>query len=277
MWPILWCLLLSNDNYLLNILSQPNQPELNILSQPNQPQLDILLQTNQPQLDILSQANQPHLDILSQPNQPQHDILSQPNQPQHDILSQPKKRIVINKETDLTYLRFAGFLEDVFCTDVNSRSRDFMLWKAAFKAAFKQSTKIFLFSCSFLLVLDSARISSECRTWTESPSCPGVIYGIPRHCENKEQWVSCRCQLYNICIEASQKSIHTHWNLPLQTTCIWATERSGSQGTLVQKVRSSLRRTVTSFGDDNLPEKANIIKLIRSNTFSRPWGSLPKK
>ena len=117
MWPILWCLLLSNDNYLLNILSQPNQPQLNILSQPKQPQLNILSQPNQPQLDILSQSNQPQLDIFSQPNQPQLNILSQPNQPQHDILSQPKirilplpqTRILINTETNVTYLCFAGF------------------------------------------------------------------------------------------------------------------------------------------------------------------------
>ena len=86
MWLILWCLLLSNDNYLLNILSQPNQPQLNILSQPNQPQLD-----------ILSLPNQPQLDTLSQPNQPQLYILSQPNQTQLDILSQPKTGILVNK------------------------------------------------------------------------------------------------------------------------------------------------------------------------------------
>ena len=100
MWPILWCLLLSNDNYLLNILSQPNQPQLNILSQPKQPQLNILSQPNQPQLDILSQSNQPQLDIFSQPNQPQLNILSQPNQPQHDILSQPKIRILPPPDKD---------------------------------------------------------------------------------------------------------------------------------------------------------------------------------
>ena len=34
MWPILWCLRLSNDNYSLNIFSQPNQTQLDILSQP---------------------------------------------------------------------------------------------------------------------------------------------------------------------------------------------------------------------------------------------------
>ena len=128
MWPILWCLLLSNDNYLLNILSQPNQPQLNILSQPKQPQLNILSQPNQPQLDILSQSNQPQLDILSQPNQPQLNILSQSNRQQLNFLSQPptpiqyfvtaqdkdfatpQTSILINKDTDVTYLRFAGFL-----------------------------------------------------------------------------------------------------------------------------------------------------------------------
>merc|ERR1711891_34661 len=61
----LWCLLLSNDNYLLNILSQPNQPQLNILSQPKQPQLNILSQPNQPQHDILSQ---PKIRILPPPD-----------------------------------------------------------------------------------------------------------------------------------------------------------------------------------------------------------------
>merc|ERR1711891_127738 len=61
----LWCLLLSNDNYLLNILSQPNQPQLDIFSQPNQPQLNILSQPNQPQHDILSQ---PKIRILPPPD-----------------------------------------------------------------------------------------------------------------------------------------------------------------------------------------------------------------
>merc|ERR1711888_239971 len=53
------------QNGRINILSQPNQPELNIFSKPNQLKLNILLQPNQPQLDILSQSNQPQINILS--------------------------------------------------------------------------------------------------------------------------------------------------------------------------------------------------------------------